>query len=186
MELQENTNRNGRGFGIVALVCGIISVFISFVPCMGIFGMPFSISAIVFGIVSMVRARKAKESSGMAVAGITTGGVALIVSIAWLVVIVKTSNNGINMNKFWNPNVSMFMDINDLSCDFESADFDTRDTTLERLATVLNDMDGDRVCISANDSTFTLTVEDGESKVTIGTKKKQNTVTCNIETSDSE
>lgn len=186
MEIQENTSKNGRGFGIVAFVCGIFSVFISFVPCVGIFGIPLSVTAVVFGILSMVRARKSKEQAGMAVAGVTTGAIALIVSIAWLVVIVNTSNGNINVNKSWNPNFDMFFDIDGLSYDFESVDFDNRDTTLERLATVLNEMEGDKIHVLATDSTFTVTVEDGESKVVIGTKKKQNTVTFTAESSDSE
>lgn len=185
METQETKNKNGQGFGIVALICGIVSLFISFVPCVGILAIPISITAIVFGIVSMVRARKSENPAGMATAGVITAGIAFIVSIAWLVVVVDAGHRSIYNTK-WNPNFNMFFDLDGVSCDFESVDFENRDTTLERLATVLNDMNGDKVCVSANDSVITVTVEDGDSKVTIGAKKKQNTVVCKDESSDSE
>lgn len=171
--MENSVNKSGKGMAITSLVCGIVALIISFAPCVGIFGIPFAVLAIVFGAISLSRSRKEGYTSGMSVGGLATSITALIISVAWLVAIVKISNNGLNFNMDkMHPKFDMFFDVNGISYDMESVDFDSRDTTLERLETVLENMNDGSVRMSATDSTFTMTVEDGESKVTIGAKKK--------------
>lgn len=61
---------------IVSLVCGIASII--FGCCCGIFGTPLSIAAVITGIICK---KNNKPGQGMALAGIITGAVGIVVFI---------------------------------------------------------------------------------------------------------
>ena len=76
-------NVAGMVLGIIAVVFAFIPVFGAFIsfPCIAV-GLP--LSAIAF-----VRQRKAGEGYGMAVAGIATNVVALVIAILWIAVVAS-------------------------------------------------------------------------------------------------
>ncbi len=170
--MDNQNNLNGQGFGVGSLVCGIVAIIIAFIPCVGMASMPFAIASIVFGAISMSRGRKTDSPKGMAVGGLVTSIIALVVSVAWLVALVRLSNVDGNAVKDKCEEIFNSMDwsmtVNE--CD---ADFDCNDSTMERLETVLSNMNNDaNFNMTASDSTFEVTVDDGESKVTISGKSK--------------
>lgn len=63
--------KNGKGFAIASLVCGILGIVGSFIPVIRYFALVLAILGIVFG----VKARKI-EKNGMATAGLVCGIVA--------------------------------------------------------------------------------------------------------------
>ena len=63
-----------RGFSITAMVVGIASLFGAI---LGWIGLALSVTAIVFGILALVR----KQSRGMAVSGIVTGSIGALGSL---------------------------------------------------------------------------------------------------------
>ena len=74
----------GTGFGIAALILGIISI-VFFCSCLTFVTAPL---AIIFGIVQLVRSKKGK---GLAIAGLITGIISLIGCIAFWAVLTGNS-----------------------------------------------------------------------------------------------
>ncbi len=68
------------GFAIASLVCGIISLLCC---CLGLFSAVLAIAAIVLGIITLCFKYDGK---GMAIAGIATGGVAIVIVVFSLII----------------------------------------------------------------------------------------------------
>jgi len=78
--LMEKQGGGNIGFAIASLVCGIISLLCC---CLGLFSAVLAIAAIVLGIITLCFKYDGK---GMAIAGIATGGVAVVIVIASLII----------------------------------------------------------------------------------------------------
>jgi hypothetical protein len=76
----------GSGFGIAALVLGIVSL-VFFCSCLTYITAPL---AIIFGIVQLVKSKK--EGKGLAIAGLITGCIALAACIAFWVLAMTNMN----------------------------------------------------------------------------------------------
>lgn len=76
----EKQSGGNIGFAIASLVCGIISLLCC---CLGLFSAVLAIAAIVLGIITLCFKYDGK---GMAIAGIATGGVAIMIVIASLII----------------------------------------------------------------------------------------------------
>ena len=70
---------NGKAFGIVSLVCGIVSLPLI---CCTYIGLIVAVTSIVFGILSI---KKGENAKGMAIAGIICSAVAIVVIIFLLI-----------------------------------------------------------------------------------------------------
>lgn len=74
--------------GIAGMVLGIIGVIFAFIPVIGAFiSFPCIAVGLPLSVVGFVRNRKREQGTGMAVAGIATNTVALVVVIVWLVAV---------------------------------------------------------------------------------------------------
>ncbi|MEE1248617.1 MAG: hypothetical protein UHU19_05250 [Lachnospiraceae bacterium] len=80
---QQQKKEGGNGFGIAALILGIISLIL-FCTCINI---PLAILAIIFAIVQMVKGGKSGAGKGMAIAGLITGIASLVCFIVFYVMI---------------------------------------------------------------------------------------------------
>ena len=67
------------GLSIASMVCGILSIILC---CAGVAGIILSVAALVLGIVSL---KKKAAGRGMAIAGIATGAVGLLLAIIMIV-----------------------------------------------------------------------------------------------------
>lgn len=90
----------GKGFGITAMVLGILAIVIALVSCCIPFGYMLTIllglAAIIFGIIAVAK----KRGKGMGIAGIICGVVGLITSIVMTIVIVLFSMGMLAMPAF--------------------------------------------------------------------------------------
>ena len=102
METQVNQQNNGQGFGIAALVLGILAAVISFIPCVGVVALLIGIVAIVFGAVSLAKASMYSAPKGLGIAGVSLGSLALLVAIFWILFIVKLGDHSEIEDKFRN------------------------------------------------------------------------------------
>jgi lysylphosphatidylglycerol synthetase-like protein (DUF2156 family) len=70
---------------IAALVCGIVGVVLSWIPFINFLAVILAIVAIITGVVGLRRAGPPEApGKGMAIAGLITGAVALVVSVVVL------------------------------------------------------------------------------------------------------
>jgi len=94
MIMEENNKNNGQGMGIAALVLGIISFVVAFIPCVGILAIFTAIGAIVLGAIGLSQASRAdSHHRGLNIGGLIVGVIALFVSIIQIAVIVGISEN---------------------------------------------------------------------------------------------
>ena len=73
------SSEGSKVFGIISLVCGILSLLCC---CTGWIGLVLSIAAIVLGILSI---NKQEDARGMAIAGIVCGGVGVILALIMVI-----------------------------------------------------------------------------------------------------
>lgn len=87
--------QESQGFGIASLVLGIISLLLTCSCINYITG----ILAIIFGIVQIV---KNKNNRGMAIAGIITAGISILVAtFIWIFAIVVAEDTNSDFYKYW-------------------------------------------------------------------------------------
>ena len=72
---------NGKAFGIVSLVCGIVSLPLI---CCTYIGLIVAVTSIVFGILSI---KKGENAKGMAIAGIICSAVSIVVIVILLIAV---------------------------------------------------------------------------------------------------
>ena len=84
-----------KALAIVSLVLGIVSILAG--CCCGLCGAPVPIAAIITGVIAKV---KKKPGSGMALAGIITGAVGLVVAIVMVIVGIASGNSTSFMKGF--------------------------------------------------------------------------------------
>lgn len=80
----------GRGNGIAtaALTCGIIGMLIAWIPFVVVAGIVLGVLALVFGIKGVRRAASVGSGRGMAITGIVTGSLTLLLAIIGVVLSV--------------------------------------------------------------------------------------------------
>ncbi len=76
---------NTNGIAVAALVCGIVSVALGWIPVLFAIGAVLAVLAIIFGIVGLRRARTSGHRKGFAVTGLVTGSIGLLVAVGGLV-----------------------------------------------------------------------------------------------------
>jgi len=86
--VNDQTNRvddQSNGFGTAAMVCGIVGLVLSFIPILGLVSWALAPLAIIFGFIGL---SKKGRPRGQAVAGLTTGSIALFVCLMWLALVI--------------------------------------------------------------------------------------------------
>jgi len=83
-----------NGLAVAALVTGIIALLISWIPGLNLLGALLAIAAVVTGIIGMRNAaRPGVGGKGMALTGLITGVLALLVTIAFYTFLASVLNN---------------------------------------------------------------------------------------------
>ena len=90
--MEENNRNNGQGLGVAALIMGIISFVVAFIPCIGIFAFLTAAIAIVLAAIGISQASRTDSPKGLMVGGLVVAGIALFISIAQIVVIAGLSD----------------------------------------------------------------------------------------------
>ena len=91
--MEENTKNTGHGMGVAALIMGIISMVVAFIPCVGLLAFFTGVVAVVLGAIGISQASRASASKGLGVGGLVTGGLALLISIFQVVFFAGFSHN---------------------------------------------------------------------------------------------
>ena len=73
------------GLGITSMVLGIVALPFAIFPCLGILSIPIAGLAVVLGLIGLVMANSERGASpGFAIAGLVTGGGAILLALIWL------------------------------------------------------------------------------------------------------
>jgi len=80
-----NSNAGRNGIAVAAMVCGIISVVVGWIPVLFAVGAVLAVLAIIFGIVGLRRARTSGRRRGLAITGLVTGAFGVPIAILGLV-----------------------------------------------------------------------------------------------------
>jgi hypothetical protein len=91
--MEENKTNTGHGMGVAALIMGILSIVVAFIPCLGLLAFFTAIVAIVLGAIGISQASRTKAPQGLGIGGLVTGGLALLISVAQLVFFAGFSKN---------------------------------------------------------------------------------------------
>ncbi|MEA1887450.1 MAG: hypothetical protein U9N72_09595 [Bacteroidota bacterium] len=115
------TNNTGHGMGVAALIMGIISIVVAFIPCLGLMAFFTAIVAIVLGAIGISQASRVEAPKGLGIGGLVTGALALLISISQIVFFAGFSKN---FDDIGERIQEAFEDIEkDIREDFESGDF---------------------------------------------------------------
>lgn len=75
--------------GVAALIIGIISIILGFVPFCNLFALVPALVALVLGIIDWVKKKKAGQPKGKAIAGTICAALALIIiPVSYIIVVV--------------------------------------------------------------------------------------------------
>lgn len=78
-----------NSLAIAALVCGIVALLLSWIPLINLLAVVLGIAAIVTGVMGVRRANlPGHGQKGLAVGGLVTGGIALLLSVLILIGLV--------------------------------------------------------------------------------------------------
>jgi hypothetical protein len=80
--------QQGNGMATAALTCGIIGTLVAWIPFVVVVGIALGILALVFGIKGLRRSGIVGSGRGLAIAGIITGAVTLLLSVLGIVLSV--------------------------------------------------------------------------------------------------
>ena len=69
--------------GVAALVLGIISLLLSFIPVIGLLGIGLAIIGLILGIIDWVQKKKKEEKHGIAIAGVICSAIAIVIVILY-------------------------------------------------------------------------------------------------------
>lgn len=72
--------------GIAALILGIMSLIVGFMPFCGVIAFIPAIVGLILGIVDTVQKSNKKEKKGMSIAGIVLNGIAIVCISFWILV----------------------------------------------------------------------------------------------------
>jgi hypothetical protein len=86
-EEQRTTSTAGQGFGITALVLGIIALLTAPIPCIGILALIPGILGIIFAIVALVQASQGHGAKGLIITALVISILGTSISTVWVLVI---------------------------------------------------------------------------------------------------
>lgn len=73
-----------NGFGVTALVLGILGLLFSFIPIIGMIAWPLVLLGLLFGVLGVVRASRGRaDNRGVAIAGTVLSAIGLVICIAY-------------------------------------------------------------------------------------------------------
>ena len=79
--------------GIAALILGIISIIIGFIPLCGSIALVPAIIGLILGIVDTVLKSKKGEKKGVSIAGLVLSAIAIVVIVFWVFVFGVAASN---------------------------------------------------------------------------------------------
>jgi len=98
--MEQNTSTTtdpnaGKGLGVAGLVVGILATLFSFIPCLGMWAIVPGIVGIILSAISMKQAGPG-GSKGMAITGLITSILGILIACYWLYVLYFVANTGVD------------------------------------------------------------------------------------------
>lgn len=87
----EQKNTAGQGFGVAALVLGILALLIAFIPCVGMLALIPGVIGIVFAIVGLNQAAQANASRGLVIAALVISILGTTIAVVWVFALSSSS-----------------------------------------------------------------------------------------------
>lgn len=111
--------RETSTISIIGLVLGIISLFLSFIPCINILGVILGVIGLILGILGIKDSKKKEASTTVAIVAIVLSVTALIIVGAWGLFLKNTASNLSNVEYAncedlltdWDATVTLMEDI---------------------------------------------------------------------------
>jgi phosphate/sulfate permease len=88
----EKTSNAGQGLGIAALILGIFSLIVAFIPCFGLFALIPGIIGIILSAVALAQANKAGALKGLIIAALVVSILGTTVALVWTAILGKFIN----------------------------------------------------------------------------------------------
>ena len=85
--MEENIQTNaGQGFGIAALVLGIIALVTAVIPCIGILALVPGILGIIFAIIALMQASQHNGAKALIIVALVMASLGTAISTVWVMV----------------------------------------------------------------------------------------------------
>lgn len=110
--------KGGKNMGIAALILGIISLIIGFVPLCGSIALLPAIIGLILGIVDTVRKSKKGEKKGVSIAGLVLSAMATIVIVFWVFIFGAAISN-IDTNEIEQATDNYLTSLNELYDEYD-------------------------------------------------------------------
>lgn len=104
--------------GIAALILGIISLIIGFIPLCGSIALIPAIIGLILGIVDTVQKKKKGEKIAVSVTGLVLSAIAIVVIIFWVFVFGAVASN-IDTNNIDESTENLLTYLNERSATYE-------------------------------------------------------------------
>jgi len=95
----ERGSRNGpvakkmSVLGILAVLCGVMSLIVSFIPCIGSLAIGSGVIGLIMGGIGLMIAGGSNHGKGLPIAGIVLNLLSIIVAVVWIFVLTGMSGN---------------------------------------------------------------------------------------------
>lgn len=87
----EQKNTAGQGFGITALILGIIALLIAFIPCIGMLALIPGVLGIIFAIVGLNQAAQANAARGLVISALVISILGTTIAVVWVFALSSSS-----------------------------------------------------------------------------------------------
>lgn len=86
MSENRNTQPAGQILGIIALILGVITLMMSWIPCFGFLFLIFGIAGIILSAIGLSQATRENGAKGLNIAALVVSSLATMLIISWLTV----------------------------------------------------------------------------------------------------
>jgi hypothetical protein len=76
--------KDGKGMGVAGLIVGIVACVFSFIPCLGMYAIVPALVGIILSAISMKQAGASNSPKGMAIGGLVTSIIGLLIACYWI------------------------------------------------------------------------------------------------------
>lgn len=103
--------------GVAALILGIISIIIGFIPLCGSIALVPAIIGLILGIVDTVQKSKNNEDKGVSIAGLVLSAISIVIIVFWVFVFGVAVSN-VDANELNQATENYLVYLNELSASY--------------------------------------------------------------------
>ncbi len=117
--MEENIQTTaGQGFGITALVLGIIALLTAVIPCIGIIALVPGLLGVIFAVIALVQANRNNGAKALIIVALVLSSLGTAISTAWALAFTSP----VIMTHSLFKTFDNFIDFNDLGRELENLD----------------------------------------------------------------